>query len=101
MPWLLPVLIVITGVAGRLLMRGRAWDPNSPEVKKIQQYEFRRKNLSRAQRAALIVVLVLQIPLGLLFVHLPAMRAVMAMGITTITLAMATLITLFLFFDRD
>ena len=101
LPWLLPVLIVITGVAGRLLMRGRAWDAKSAEVKKIQQDEYRRMNLSRAQRAALIVVLVLQIPLGLLFVHLPATRAVMAMGVTTITLAMATLITLFLFFDRD
>lgn len=101
LPWLLPVLVVITLVAGRLLMRGRAWDPKGLEMKKIQQDEFRRMNLSRAQRAALVVVLVLQLPLGLLFVHLPAMRAVMAMGVTTITLAMATLISLFLFFDRD
>lgn len=53
------------------LLRGRAWDPNSREVKKLQQDEFRRINLSRAQRAALIVVLVLQIPIGLLFAHLP------------------------------
>lgn len=101
LPWLLPVPIVITGVAGRLLMRGRAWDPDGLEVKKIQQDEFRRMNLSRAQRAALIAVLGLQIPLGLLFAHLPAMRAVMAMGVATITLGMTTLITLFLFFDRD
>ena len=101
LPWLLPVLIVLTGVAGRLLMRGRAWDPKGLEMKKIQQDEFRQMNLSRAQRAALISVLVLQIPLGLLFAHLPAMRAVMAMGVTTVTLGMATLIMLFLFFDRD
>ena len=67
----------------------------------IRQDEFRRVNLSRAQRAALIGVLILQIPLGLLFSHLPAMRAVIAMGVTTITLGMATVITLFLFFDRD
>lgn len=100
-PWLLPVLIVITMVAGRLLMRGRAWDPKGREMKKIQHDEFRQMNLSRAQRAALIAVLVLQIPLGLLFSHLPGMRAVLAMGTTTITLAMATLIALFLFFDRD
>jgi hypothetical protein len=101
LPWLLPFLVVITAVAGRILMRGRTWDPKGSEMKKLQHDEFRQMNLSRAQRAALIAVLFLQIPLGLLFGHLPAMRAVMAMGTTTITLAMATLITLFLFFDRD
>src|ERR1700694_2745743 len=79
-PWLLPVLVVVAGVVGRLLTGGRAWDPKSVEVKQIQQDEFRRMNLLRAQRAALIVILVLQIPLGLLFAYLPAMRAVMAMG---------------------
>jgi hypothetical protein len=101
LPWLLPVLVVILGVAGRLLMRGRTWDPDGIEMKKVQQDEFRRMNISRAQRAALIAVLVLQIPLGMLFARLPAMRAVMAMGITTITLGMSILIALFLFFDRD
>jgi hypothetical protein len=100
-PWLLPVLVVIMGVAGRLLMRGRTWDPKGLEMKKIQHDEFRQMNLSRAQQAALITVLVLQIPLGLLFAHLPGMRAVMAMGAATITLAMALLIALFLFFDRE
>lgn len=101
LPWLLPLLVVIMGVAGRLLMRGRTWDPNGLEMKKIQHDEFRHMNLSRAQRAALIAVLVLQVPLGLLFAHLPGMRAVMAMGVTTITLAMVLLIALFLFFDRE
>jgi hypothetical protein len=101
MPWLLPVLVVMSLIGGRMFRKGRIWDPHGPEMKKIQQDEFRRMNLSRAQRAALIVVLVLQIPLGLLFVHLPAMRAVMAMGVATITLAIVTLIALFLFFDRD
>ena len=101
LPWLLPALIVITAVVGRKLMQGRTWDPNGPQEKMLLQDEFRRMNLSRAQRSALITVLVLQIPLGLLFAHLPAMRAVMAMGVTTITMGMATLISFFLFFDRD
>lgn len=100
-PWLLPVLVVIAVGVGRLLTGGRPWDPNSPEVKQIQRDEFRRMNLSRAQRAALIVVLVFQIPLGLLFAHLPAMRAVMAMGTTTIMLGLIVFIALFLFFDKD
>jgi hypothetical protein len=101
LPWLLPILVVSMGVAGRLLMRGRTWDPKGLEMKKIQHDEFRQMNLSRAQRASLITVLVLQIPLGLLFAHLAGMRAVMAMGAATITLAMALLIALFLFFDRE
>jgi hypothetical protein len=101
LPWLLPILVVVMGVAGRLLMRGRTWDPKGLEMKKIQHDEFRQINLSRAQRAALIGTLVLQLPLGLLFAHLPAMRAVMAMGVTTITLAITILVALFLLFDRD
>jgi hypothetical protein len=91
----------MVGVAGRLLTRGRAWDPKGLTEKKIQQDEFRQMNLSRAERVGLITVLVVQIPLGLLFAHLPALRAVMAMGVATITLGMAVVITLFLFFDRD
>jgi hypothetical protein len=101
LPWLLPILVVIIGAAGRLLMRGLTWDPKGLEMKKIRHDEFRKINLSRAQRAALIGTLVVQLPLGLLFAHLPGMRAVMAMGVTTITLAITILIALFLLFDRD
>lgn len=101
LPWLLPVLTVLAVVAMRSMLHGRVWDPNSREVKMLQQDEFRRANLSRAQRATLIIVLVLQIPLGLLFAHLPATRAVTAMGLTTIMLGMVVLIALFLFFDRE
>jgi hypothetical protein len=101
LPWLLPILVVMLGFGGRLLARGRAWDPNSLEVKQMEQDEFRRMNFSRAQRAALGLVLILQIPLGLLFAHLSGTRAVIAMGVSTITLGMVVLIALFLFFDRD
>jgi hypothetical protein len=101
LPWLLPVLIVLLMITMRLSTRGRAWDPKSPEVKRILQDEFRRTNFLRAQRGALIVVMALQLPLGLLFGHLPGMRAVMAMGVTTVTVGVAALIALFLFFDRE
>ena len=101
LPWLLPVLTVLALVTMRSFLHERVWDPKSREVKMLQQDEFRRTNLSRAQRGALIFVLVIQIPLGLLFAHLPAMRAVMAMGTTTITFGMVILIALFLLFDRE
>jgi len=54
-----------------------------------------------AMRVAFIVVLIAQIPIGLLVAHLPSLRAVMAMAISTLTLGMATLIALFLFFSRE
>jgi hypothetical protein len=100
MPWLFPILMVFAVMALRASLGGRRWDSHSPEVRVMLHDEFRRANLSRAQRAALIAVLIAQAPLGLLFVHLPARQAVMGMAGTTITLGMAILITLFLFFDR-
>jgi hypothetical protein len=83
---------------------GRRWDPPSPEAKAILNDELRQTSLNRASRAALIVVLIAQLPLGLVFgmlAQLPAARTAMAMAEATITLGMATLISLFLFFDRE
>ncbi len=63
--------------------------------------EWRRMNLNRAMRFAFTGVLILQVPLGLTLAHLPALRAVMAMATATTTVGMATLISLFLYFDRE
>lgn len=99
-----PVAIVLLAVALRATLRGRRFDPRSPEAKAILNDELRQTSLNRASRAALIVVLVAQLPLGLLFgmlAQLPAARTALAMAEATITLGMATLISLFLFFDRE
>jgi hypothetical protein len=104
-PWLFPVGTVVLFTALRLtLFRGQRWDPRSPEAKAILNDELRQTSLSRASRTALLVVLVAQLPLGLLFgilADLPAMRATLAMVESTIMLGMATFIALFLFFDRE
>jgi hypothetical protein len=104
-PWLFPVGTVVLFAALRFtLFRGQRWDPRSPEAKAILNDELRQTSLNRASRAALIVVLVAQLPLGLLFgmlAQLPAARTALAMAEATITLGMVTFISLFLFFDRE
>jgi hypothetical protein len=85
-------------------LRRRRWAPDAPEVKAAMQDEWRRTNMDRASRTALIVVLIAQWPLGIVFgflAQLPPPRAALAMAAATITLGLATLITLFLFFNRE
>lgn len=102
--WVVPLAIVILGLALRATLRGQRFDPRSPVAKAILNDELRQMSLNRASRAALIVVLVAQLPLGLLFgmlAQLPAARTALAMAEATITLGMVTFISLFLFFDRE
>ena len=102
--WVVPIAIVILVVALRSTLRGRRWDPRSPEAKAILNDELRQTSLNRSSRAALIVVLVAQLPLELLFgvlVQLSATRTALAMAEATITLGLATLVSFFLFFDRE
>lgn len=98
MPWLLPVAIVTVFLLFVAPVR-RSFRPNDPEVKALENDEFRRANLARAERVALIVVLLAQIPLAM---FLPGANTVAApaMGIATVTIALATFIVSFLCFDR-
>lgn len=102
--WLIPVGIVIAVAAVQSSLRGRRWKPESPEVRTILQDEFRKANMDRAFRIAFIVLLAAQWPLALLLgvtTRLPAIRLVMAMAAGSITVGLLTLITLFLYFDRE
>ncbi|HYK02399.1 MAG TPA: DUF2178 domain-containing protein [Thermoanaerobaculia bacterium] len=102
--WLIPVAIVIAGVATQSSLKGRRWNPASPEVAAIMQDEWRRTNMDRASRFALIVVLAAQWPLGLLIGLLggvPSVRTAMAMAAASMTLGLMTVIALFLFFGRE
>jgi hypothetical protein len=101
--WLIPVLIAIV-VSVQAGIRGRRWAPDSLEVKVVMNDEFRRANMDRAARLALIVILVAEWPLSFLFgflTQLPTPRAAMGMAAATMTLGLTTLITLFLYFDRE
>ncbi|HXF24327.1 MAG TPA: hypothetical protein VN602_07390 [Gemmatimonadaceae bacterium] len=99
---LLPTAIAIGVVTlQRTTLRGDRWDPKSPEVQAVLQDEWRRVSMDRAIRVAFFVILIAQIPIGLLVAPLPPLRAVMAMATTTLTLGMATFLGLFLFFSRQ
>lgn len=101
--WFIPIAIAI--IAGVQTSFGRRrWDPKSEEVKLILEDEWRRTNMARATRAALVTVLVAQTPLAWTFgflTQLPPPRLAFAMAISTITLGLATVLALFLIFDRD
>jgi hypothetical protein len=101
--WFIPVAITMF-IAVQCSMRGRRWSPDAPEVKAIMQDEWRRTNMDRAARLALIIVLLGQWPLALIvgfLFELPPPRTAMAMAASVTTLGLATMITLFLFFDRE
>ncbi|HVQ54496.1 MAG TPA: hypothetical protein VMT25_04915 [Thermoanaerobaculia bacterium] len=102
--WVYPIAIVLLAAFLRATLRGKSWDPRSPEAKAILNDELRQDSMNRSARAALIAVLVAQVPLALLLGTLPQAsptRTALAMAEATITLGMVTFIALFLFLDRE
>lgn len=103
--WMLPVGIVIF-ISLFTFAGGRRFSPEAPEVLVATHDEGRRTNMLRAARAALIVVLVGQWPLGLALgfltqPHLAAPRIAIAMAAATNMLGIVTTISFFLYFDRE
>ncbi|HEX3158234.1 MAG TPA: hypothetical protein VHQ45_06930 [Gemmatimonadaceae bacterium] len=98
---LVPVAIVLIAGALRATLGGDRWTPDAPEARAILQDEWRRMNMARASRAAFVVVLAAQVPLGLWLGMLPSPRGVMAMAVTTMTFGLAAFIALFLYFERS
>jgi FtsH-binding integral membrane protein len=101
MPWMLPALLAGAALILQIPLKGKRWTPQAPEVRAVLDDEFRRTNLGRAQRTALVVVLLVQFPLGLLLMRLPAAHVAMVMAGATITIGLAVAIAAFLFFDRE
>src|SRR5205807_4207678 len=101
MPWLLPMLLAGSALLLRAPLKSRRWTPQAPEVRAIFDDEFRRANLARAQRVALVTVLLAQFPIGLLLMRLPGARVGMVMAGATVTVGMAAMVAAFLFCDRE
>ena len=95
------IVAVVIAVSLQRTLGGERWDPRVPEVRAIVGDEWRQGNMNRARGIAFAVVLGAQVPLGLLLAGLPPLRAVMAMATATIILGLATMLALFLYFDRD
>jgi hypothetical protein len=100
-PWIFPVALALGWAGLRASLRGGRWDPHLPETEAVMNDEFRHTNILRAQRVALIAVLLLQVPLALAAIHLPVARALVAMAGGTITAGMSALISAFLYLDRE
>ena len=102
-PWLIPLAIVLFVASQAVTRRGYTSAAEAKDVMAtVLEDEFRQANLSRAQRFALVVVLVAQIPLAALSLSgLTTEAAVTVMAVTTVTLGMAALIVSFLVFDRE
>ena len=100
-PLLFPIAVLLALSCLRFLGGGRDFRADAAEVKVVLNDDFRRANLLRAQRIALVLILMAQVPLGLLFMRVQTTRAVIGMGGTTIALGVSAVILLFLFFDRE
>jgi hypothetical protein len=100
-PWVFPVALGLAWFGLLTTLKGRRWDPHGAETEVVINDEFRKSNILRAQRAALIVVLLLQVPLALAAMHLPVTRALVAMAGGTITIGMGAVTATFLYLDRE
>ena len=100
-PLAFPILVLLAFMALRLTRDGLKLRADAPEAKVVLNDEFRRASFLRAQRLALILVLIAQVPLGLLFLRVPIARALLGMGGTTIAIGGGAVILLFLYFDRE
>jgi hypothetical protein len=100
-PLAFPFVVVLVFMLLRLTGGRHNLRPDAAEAKVVLNDEFRRANFLRAQRVALMLVIIAQVPLGLLFMRVPATRAVFGMGASTMGLGISVTILLFLFFDRE
>jgi len=101
--WLAPIGLAVC-VALPMSIRRRRWDRNSPEVRIVETDEWRQEVMNRAARTALLVVLIVQWPLGLclgFLTELPSPRIAMAMAASTITIGLTAFIAIFLVVDRE
>jgi len=97
-PWVFPVALVLAWLG---VLRGHRGAPDRAETELVINDEFRKSNILRAQRVALAVVLLLQVPLALAAIHLPVTRALVAMAGGTITIGMGAVTSAFLYLDRE
>ena len=66
-PLLFPIAVLLAFFSLRFFGGGREFRADAAEVKVILNDDFRRANLLRAQRIALVLILIAQVPLGVLF----------------------------------
>lgn len=98
---IIPMFVIFIAAWAQIRRRKLGLEAKQSAWQAMFEDEFRRQNMSKACRAALIFVLVLQMPLGfILDKWLPSVGMVF-MGYLTLLLGVITFLTLFLFFGRN
>lgn len=100
-PLVFPFALAVGWAGLRATLRKDRWNPRRTEVEMVMQDEFRQSNLLRAQRAAFIAVLLLQIPLALTLLNVPTTRALIGMAGVTMNFGGAVVAAAFLYLDRE
>ena len=98
---LIPLFIAILGTALAAVARRSGLRPGSSESEAALGDEWRQAILARAIRVAFLVLLVVQVPLAFCFTSLPVLRALLAMAVSTITIALVTFAGTYLVLDRE
>ena len=98
---LIPIFIAILGTALAGFARRSGLRAGSPESEAALGDEWRQAILARSFRVAFLVLVVVQVPLAFCFTSLPVLRALLAMAVSTITIALVTLAGTYLVLDRN
>jgi hypothetical protein len=98
---LIPIFIAIVGAGLAGLARRSGLRAGSSESKAALGDEWRQAILGRAIRVAFFVLLAVQVPLAFCFTSLPVLRALLAMAVSTITIALVTFAGTYLVLDRE
>lgn len=97
---LIPIFIAILYTGLAVFARRSGLRTGSSESAAALRDEWRQTVLARATRVAFLVLLVVQLPLAFCFTSLPVLRALLAMAVSTITIALVTFAGTYLVLDR-
>ena len=96
-----PVILTLGLIWIMLSRKGITITNQDPDFQTVAKDEFRRFNFFRAIRVAFLMVMVIQIPLAWLLSLRPSPDSLYHMATFTFFIGFITVISAFLFFDRD
>jgi hypothetical protein len=98
---MIPIVIAILGAGLAGFARRSGLRVGSSESETALRDEWRQTILARAFRVAFLILVIVQVPLAFCFTSLPVLRALLAMAVSTITIAVVTFAGTYLVLDRN